>query len=62
MKIEIKPLRLSANMTQQELADKVGVSASAMNFFETGLKLPSLTVAYNIAKTLGVKIDDLIVN
>lgn len=28
MKIEIKPLRLATSMTQQELADKVGVSAS----------------------------------
>ena len=62
MKLDIKSFRQEQGFTQQELADKSGVSLSAINFFENGLKLPSLQVAYNIAHALGCKIDDLIID
>lgn len=62
MKLDIKSYRHRQGFTQQELAIKAGVSPAAINFFENGLKLPSLQVAYNIASALDCTIDDLIVN
>ena len=49
MKLEIKKYRDKQGVTQKELADRVGVSPAAINFFEQGLKTPSLTNAYLIA-------------
>lgn len=62
MNLDIKSYRQEQGFTQQELADRAGVSLSAVNFFENGLKLPSLQVAYNIARALGCNIDDLIID
>ncbi|MGN0149313.1 MAG: helix-turn-helix transcriptional regulator [Clostridia bacterium] len=61
MKLDIKTFRKEQGFTQQELADKSAVSPAAINHYENGMKLPSLQAAYNIARALGVKIDDLIV-
>lgn len=61
VKLEIKKYRDKQGVTQKELADRVGVSPAAINFFEQGLKTPSLTNAYLIARALNCKIDDLIV-
>lgn len=61
MKLDIKTYREKKGVTQKELADRVGVSPAAINFFEQGLKTPSLINAYLIARTLECKIDDLIV-
>lgn len=62
MKIDIYSHRIKQGLTQQELADKTGVSLTAINFYENGLKLPSLQVAYNMALSLNCKIDDFIID
>ena len=49
----IKQLRLEQDMTQQNLADKIGVDRSYMGFLERGERNPSLEVIIKIAKALG---------
>ncbi|WP_166242520.1 helix-turn-helix domain-containing protein [Paenibacillus turpanensis] len=56
----IRRLRFFANeMTQQQLAEKVGVSRQTINAIEAGKYSPSLELAFNIAKVFGVKIGDV---
>lgn len=61
MKNRIKELRTKLNMTQEELAGSAGVRRETIVFLEQGKYNPSLNLAYSVAKTLGVKIDDLFI-
>jgi transcriptional regulator with XRE-family HTH domain len=53
-------IRKSRNLTQQELAQKVGVGISQMRRYEKGSSSPTLEVIRNLAITLGVSTDELI--
>ena len=44
-------------MTQQELADKVGVTRQTVNAIELNKYSPSLEVAFKIADVFGVPLD-----
>lgn len=56
----IRKLRFFAGeMTQQELAEKVGVSRQAIVSVEAGKYYPSLELAFRIAHAFGVKIGDV---
>jgi len=55
----IKELRAKYNLTQEELASKVGVRRETIVFLEQGKYNPSLKLAYDIACVLGTKVDDL---
>ena len=57
----IKELRARYNLTQDELAKKVGVRRETVVFLEQGKYNPSLKLAYDIAQVLETKIDDLFV-
>jgi len=57
----IKELRARYNLTQEELAKKVGVRRETIVFLEQGKYNPSLKLAHDIAKVLEIKIDDLFV-
>lgn len=46
-------------MTQQELADLVGVSRQTIMQLERNRYNPSMLLAYNIAKVFDVTIEDL---
>ena len=46
-------------MTQQELADKVGVTRQTIIATEAGKYAPSLPLAFKIAKTFGVPIEQV---
>lgn len=46
-------------MTQQELADRVGVTRQTINAIEANKYSPSLEVAFLIARTLDVRIDEV---
>ncbi|OWT33462.1 transcriptional regulator [Methanobrevibacter sp. 87.7] len=52
MKTRIGFYRKELGLSQQELADKVGVTRQTINALENGRYNPSLLVAYNITKIL----------
>ena len=60
MKNRIRRLRFDHDeMTQQDLADRVGVSRQTIIALEAGKYLPSLPLAFRLAATFGVKIEDV---
>ena len=51
---QIRNLRLlSGEMTQQQLADQIGVTRQTVNAIEGGKYSPSLEVAFRIAQAFG---------
>ena len=59
MKTKIKELREKRNLTQEALAEKVGVTRQTILFLEKGKYNPSLRLAYRIARALNSKIEDV---
>ena len=55
----IKSLRLSRSMTQEQLAQKLGVSAQAVSKWERGTNMPDILILRDLAVIFGVTIDDL---
>ena len=53
METKIRQLRQNLGMTQQELADNVGVTRQTVNALENARYNPSLILAYKITKILG---------
>ena len=61
MKNRIKEFRAKYDLTQEDLAKKVGVRRETIVFLEKGKYNPSLKLAYDIAKVFGVKVDALFI-
>ena len=61
MRTRIKELRARYDLTQEDLARKVGVRRETILFIEKGKYNPSLKLAHSIAKTLQTSIDDLFI-
>jgi putative transcriptional regulator len=59
MRTRIKEYRARHNLTQQALADRVGVRRETIIFLEQGKYNPSLRLAHNIARALGAGIDEI---
>ncbi|MFA6594113.1 MAG: helix-turn-helix transcriptional regulator [Candidatus Buchananbacteria bacterium] len=59
MKNHIKELRAKFGLTQEELAEIVGVRRETIVFLEQGKYNPSLELAHRVAQTLKTKIDKL---
>jgi putative transcriptional regulator len=59
MKTRIKEYRAKLNMTQAELAKKVGVRRETISFLEKGEYNPSLKLAMNIARQFKANIEDV---
>ena len=60
-KTRIKELRARYDLTQDDLAKKVGVRRETILYLEKGKYNPSLKLAHEIAKTLKTTIDDLFI-
>lgn len=56
----LQKMRQSKNVTQEALAEKIGVSQTWIAYIETGRNKPNLKMLEKIAKALGVKVKDLI--
>jgi len=56
---KIKEWRVRHNLTQEELAQKVGVRRETILFLEAGKYNPSLKLAHDVAAALGITIDEL---
>ena len=61
MKTRIKEFRARHDLTQEQLAKKVGVRRETIVFLEKGKYNPSLKLAYDIAKALDSSIDELFI-
>ena len=58
LKNQIRRLRFEhEEMTQQDLADRVGVTRQTIIALEAGRYTPSLILAYRLARTFGVPIE-----
>ncbi len=57
----IKELRARENLTQMDLARKVGVRRETIVFLEKGKYNPSLKLAYDIARVFGMSIEEVFV-
>ena len=57
---DIRAMRFAAGeMTQAELADRVGVTRQTIIAIEQGRYSPSLEVAFQIAGALGLRLDEV---
>jgi putative transcriptional regulator len=61
MKTRIKELRARYNLTQDELAEKVGVTRQTLLYLEKGKYNPSLLLAHKVALALNTKIDEVFI-
>jgi putative transcriptional regulator len=60
IKNEIRALRFrQGEMTQQELADRVGVTRQTINAIERNKYSPSLEVAFRIARVFNVPLEQV---
>ena len=56
----IRELRAAhGEMTQQALADRIGVTRQTVNAIELGKYSPTLEMAFRIAAVFGVPLDDV---
>lgn len=58
----IRKYRKQMNFSQEELAEKIGISTTHMSHIETGSTKLSLPVLVELAKSLNVKTDSLLFN
>ena len=61
MRTKIKELRARYDLTQEDLAKKVGVRRETILFIEKGNYNPSLKLAHDIAKALQTTINELFI-
>ncbi|HUV75384.1 MAG TPA: helix-turn-helix transcriptional regulator [Dehalococcoidales bacterium] len=59
MKTRIKEYRSKHNLTQEKLAEMVGVRRETIIFLEQGKYNPSLRLAHNVAGALQTTIEEL---
>lgn len=59
MKDQLKTLRESANLTQKEVAERLGVVQSAVSMWETGESKPKTEILPKIAAIYGCSVSEL---
>lgn len=59
MNNRIKELRARDDLSQQDLASKVGVRRETIVFLEKGKYNPSLRLAYDVSKVFRCKIEEV---
>ena len=59
MRNRVRELRSEAEMTQSDLGDALGVSRQTINSIEGGRYLPSLPLAFRIARLFDVELDEI---
>lgn len=58
MKNRLKIERAILNLTQEELAEKIGVSRQTINSIETNRFVPSTVLALKLSKLFGKPVND----
>jgi putative transcriptional regulator len=59
MKNKLKVFRAIHDLTQEQLADAIGVSRQTVNAIESDKYLPSLGLAFKISRLFKVQIEDI---
>ena len=59
LKNNLKQHRARLDLTQEALADRVGVRRQTILAIEKGQYVPSTLLAFRIARVLGMKVDEL---
>ena len=59
MNNKIRVARAEGRMTQQQLADAVGVSRQTINAIESGKFVPSTVLALKMAQIFGKRVEDI---
>lgn len=59
MKNRLKVLRAERDWSQQDLADRLGVSRQSVNAIEKGRYDPSLPLAFSIAEVFELAIEEI---
>lgn len=59
MNNNIRALRETQNLTQQDLADQLGVSRQTIISLENGRYNPSIMLAYRISKIFNLSIEEV---
>ncbi|HEY50994.1 MAG TPA: helix-turn-helix transcriptional regulator [Dehalococcoidia bacterium] len=61
MKTRIREYRTRLNLTQEKLAEMVGVRRETIIFLEQGRYNPSLRLAHNVARALQTTVEELFI-
>ncbi|MFS8637490.1 MAG: helix-turn-helix transcriptional regulator [Gemmatimonadota bacterium] len=61
MKNRIRVLRAERRWSQQDLAERLGVSRQTVNAIENGKYDPSLPLAFKIGKVFGLTIEEIFI-
>ena len=56
---KIKQLRLKAGLTQEQLGDRLGISAQSISKWETAVTMPDISLLPLLSSELGVTIDEI---
>jgi len=59
MKTKVKEYRAQRGITQEKLAEMVGVRRETIIFLEKGKYNPSLRLAHHVARVLGAEIEQI---
>lgn len=59
---KLKNYRKAAQLTQQKVADIIGVQRSAYAYYEIGKSTPKLPILKKLAKLYNISVDELIAN
>lgn len=60
--LKVQALRKTQNMTQEDLAEKVGVSWRTISNLETGRTVPKLELIYDLSRHFNIGMDELLNN
>jgi transcriptional regulator with XRE-family HTH domain len=58
--LRLRTLRKNASLTQQKLADNVGVSRIYIQALESNRRVPSIKLLYRLADELQAKVNDIV--
>ena len=57
---KLKALRIERNLTQRQVADRIGLAISAVSSYESGTRYPSYDVLVKLARIFHVSTDYLL--
>lgn len=58
--VAIKAARIAAGLTQQQLADLLGVQRGAVSMWDAGKSFPRPSMLRQVASVLGCTVDDIL--